>query len=160
MDELKKIFEEQMYQKLVWLNQFHTQDKIDILSALKENFGEDVIKIVERVECEKAQLEWQHIASQTKDNSIEAFIQLFWEPLRAKGFEFTCEPQKNGIQMRCIKCPAFELAKKIDATEWLYHHTCSVDEFIVSGFNPQIGFKRTKTLMQGDTYCNHYYYMK
>jgi len=160
MEELKKAFEEQMYQKLLWLNQFHTQDKIDLLNALKDKFGEDVIEIIEKVECEKAQLEWQHIASQTEDNSIEALIRLFWEPLRAKGFEYTSEIQTNGIQMRCTKCPAFELAKEINATEWLYHHTCSVDQFIASGFNPKIGFKRTKTLMQGDDYCDHYYYIK
>jgi hypothetical protein len=62
--------------------------------------------------------------------------------------------------MRCTKCPAYEMAKDMNATEWLYHHICSIDEYVVSGFNPKIGFTRTKTLMQGDDYCDHYYYMK
>ena len=42
----------------------------------------------------------------------------------------------------------------------MYQHTCSVDECIATTFNPQIGFRRTKTLMQGDEYCDHFYYMK
>ena len=50
--------------------------------------------------------------------------------------------------------------ERLKATDWLYHHTCSADEAMVSGFNPKIGFRRTKTLMQGDDYCDHYYYMK
>ncbi len=153
-------YEEQMQQRLIWLNRFHTKDKIELLSALRERFGEDVIKIVKEVECKKAQSEWQYMAKQYKDNSIEALLQLFWEPLKAKGFEFTSDVKENGIQMRCTKCPAYEMAKELNATDWLYHHTCCADEYIASGFNPQIGFKRTKTLMQGDEYCDHFYFMK
>jgi hypothetical protein len=85
MDELEKT-DVKMFQKLVELNQFHTQDKIDLLNALRKEYGEGVMTIVENVECKKAQLMWQHIADEIQDHSIEAFIQLFWEPLRAKGF--------------------------------------------------------------------------
>ncbi len=83
-----------------------------------------------------------------------------WEPLRLKGFEFTYENKDNGVQFKCVKCPIYELAKEIGATDWLYHHTCSADPFIVEGFNPKIGFKRKKTLMQGDECCDHFYFIK
>lgn len=160
MEEVRSSFEEQMLQKMTGLNRFHTKDKIDLLNSLRERFGDEVIQIVEEVECRKAELEWQLIAKNNHDNSMEAFLRLFWEPLRAKGFEYTCEAAENGVQMRCTKCPAYEMAKELDAADWLYHHTCSIDQSIASGFNPCIGFRRTKTLMQGDDCCDHFYYMK
>jgi predicted ArsR family transcriptional regulator len=152
--------EEVQFQKLVWLNKFHTIDKIDLLKALKENFGQAVVDVVEKTECKKAQLEWQNISKQCTDHSIQSLIQLLWEPLRIKGFEFTSQEVSGGIQMKCTKCPVFEMAKEISGTEWLYHHTCCADPYIASGFNPQIGLKRTLTLMQGDAYCDHFYFYK
>jgi predicted ArsR family transcriptional regulator len=160
MKDLETVSAEKMFQKLVMVNQFHTQDKVNLLNAFKEKYGDEAIEIVEKVECENAKSEWEKIASQVEDRSLESFIKLFWEPLREKGFEFTCEIKNDGIQMKCTKCPAYELAKRINATDWLYHHTCSVDQYIAQGFNPKIGFKRTKTLMQGDEYCDHFYFMK
>lgn len=160
MENQKNFIQEQIYQRMVMLNRYHTQDKAELLYALKECFGEEVFRIVEKVECEKAVREWQYHAKQTEDNSIEALIRLLWEPLKEKGFEYTAEKQENGIQMRCTRCPVYEMAKEMDATELMYHHTCSTDECIASAFNPRIGFRRTKTLMQGDDFCDHYYFMK
>jgi len=37
---------------------------------------------------------------------------------------------------------------------------CEGDGPAVSAFNPAIGFHRTKTLMMGDDYCDHSYYLK
>jgi hypothetical protein len=58
------------------------------------------------------------------------------------------------------RCPVFEMAREMGVTELMYHHTCCTDECIASAFNPQIGFRRTKTLMQGDDCCDHYYFLK
>ncbi len=160
MKENNSSIQDQMFQKIVMLNRYHTKDKVDLLYALKKRYGEEVFQIVEKVECEKAIMEWQHHAKQNADTSIESLICLLWEPLKEKGFEFTSEVKGNGIQMKCTRCPIYEMAKEMKATDLMYYHTCSTDECIASAFNPQIGFKRTKTLMQGDDYCDHYYYMK
>lgn len=160
MEDTIKVMEQQMFQKMVWLNRLHTQDKVDLLNALRERYGEEIIELVEKTECEKAQSEWKNIAQQFEDHSIDALLKLFWEPLKAKGFEYTSEKKEDGIQMWCTKCPVYDLAKELNATDWMYHHTCCADPFIAEGFNPKIGFKRTKTLMQGDEYCDHFYYRK
>lgn len=160
MPESEKIFQEQLFQKMIQLNKFHTQDKVDLFNALRDKFGAEVLEIVERVECEKARAQLANISKQTTDRSILSLIRLLWEPLRMKGFEYTYEIQQDGIQMRCTKCPVFEMAKELKATDWLYHHTCNIDPYIALGFNPKIGLKRTKTLMEGDAYCDHFYYLK
>lgn len=156
----EKIIQE-LSARLVWLNKFHTIDKITLLNALKEKFGEEVVEIVEKAECEKAFKEWSELSKTVGDNSIQSLINLLWEPQRQRGFEFTSEIKANGIQMRCTKCPIYEMAKEIGigAVDWMYHHTCCTDPSIVAGFNPKIKLKRTMTLMQGDVCCDHFYYM-
>lgn len=148
------------FDKALALIKFHTRDKIDLLNALKDKFGKEVVQVVEQTECEKAFITWQNIALQCADHSIESLIQLLWEPLRAKGFEFSFEKKPEGVQMQCTKCPIYDLAKELDALDWMYHHTCLTDPYIAEGFNPQIGLKRSKTLMQGDSCCDHFYYYK
>ncbi|HOJ76687.1 MAG TPA: L-2-amino-thiazoline-4-carboxylic acid hydrolase [Bacillota bacterium] len=151
---------ESLIQRITWLNRYHTQDKVDLFNAFRESFGPKVAEVFEQVEAEKAHREWSNIAIQTGKNSIEDLISLLWEPLRAKGFEFTYEIKPDGVQFKCTKCPIYDLAIEINATEWLYHHTCCSDPHIVEGFNPKIGLRRTKTLMQGADCCDHFYFIK
>ena len=52
------------------------------------------------------------------------------------------------------------MAKEVGATDWGFEFFCKMDPPIIEGFNPNIQFRRTKTLMEGDECCNHYYTMK
>ncbi len=142
------------------LDRYHTQEKVDLLRAIKARFGDEVLQIVKQVELERAAKDWQKLGEQSEDNSMEAFIRLLWGPLEEAGFVYTREDKEDGVQMICTKCPIHEMAKEMNATDLMYHLICVTDECTATAFNPQIGFKRTKTLMQGDEYCNHFYYMK
>jgi hypothetical protein len=51
----------------------------------------------------------------------------------------------------------YDLAKKIGAEKWLYHLVCLTDEPSITGFNSKISFRRTQTLMQGYSECDHCY---
>ena len=42
----------------------------------------------------------------------------------------------------------------------MYLYMCLSDYSIIEGYNPDIGFKRSKTIMQGDDYCDHCYFWK
>lgn len=161
MDDLKvQELQKTMMEKLHWLNTFHTKDKVDLLEALRQRFGDEVITIVEKVEAEKARRQWSKAAEQEENTGINDLIRLLWEPLRAKGFEYTTEKVEGGVQMKCTKCPIADLAGRLGAEKWLFHHTCKTDPFIAAAFNPRIGLKRTKTIMEGDEYCDHFYYLK
>lgn len=149
-----------MDEKIIWLNRFHTQDKVELFKALKDKFGDEVVAVIESVGAERARREWRMRAQQHGSHTIDDLLDLLWEPLKAKGFEFTTEKRNEGVQMRCTRCPIYDLAKDIGGTDWLFHHTCNADPAIAEGFNPNIGLKRTKTLMQGDDYCDHFYFIK
>ena len=158
MDTVQKIEFKEHLQKIQQLHFYHTQDKVQLLNAIRDEFGDKVFQIIEEVEGEKAFKEWQQIAIKGENREIKDLIELLWEPLRSKGFEFTYEVKENGIQMHCTKCPIYELAKALHAEEWLYYHTCQTDPYIAEGFNSNIKLERKKTLMQGDSYCDHFYY--
>jgi predicted ArsR family transcriptional regulator len=135
------------------------QELIPMLNRLKDTFGDSVIEVIDIVVADCNRRDWQEIARREQSNSIDDLLRLLWKPLPELGFEFTEEHQEHGVQMHCTRCPHVEVAQKLGAEEWLYHLVCNGDPYIAEGLNPQIGFRRTKTLMQGHDCCDHFYQM-
>ena len=129
-----------------------------LLRIMKEHFGEEAYQVLVKEKDKRTRQQWSKTAEETGDNSIEALIKHLFESWR--GGEYTMEKTDSGFQMRCTKCPGYEKAKRLGITEQMFYWMCSGDPFIAEGFNPNIGFKRTKTLMQGDDCCDHFYYYK
>ena len=141
-------------------NRWHTREKIALLDALKKRFGDEVVTVVDEVTAERAQRFGSMIAQREGGNSLADFIRLFWESERAGGLEFTFEQRADGVQIHCTRCPMHDLAGEMNNQEWMYHLTCAADPHIVAGFNPRIGLRRSKMLMEGDDHCDHFYFMK
>ena len=72
----------------------------------------------------------------------------------------TFKNEDNIFTFNVSKCPIYDLAEKTGMHEWLYHMGCSTDFYSTPSFSKEIGFTRTKSLMQGDECCNHTYYYK
>jgi hypothetical protein len=90
-------------------------------------------------------------------NDIQGLVNFLWEPLREEGFEFTYEQKGAGYQFTVTRCPVAEIAKAHQLEKWGYIFHCMGDEAICEGYNSRIAFKRTKTLMEGDDHCDHFY---
>lgn len=136
------------------------QFTVNLLETLKKEHGQRVAEITSELMSQEEQIRWCAVAKQEQDHSIEQFIRLVWEPLIPLGFKFTKEKRADGTQLHCTACPIHELSKVIGGAEWLTLLECNKDLHNVQGFNPKIGFTRTKTLMKGDSHCNHFYYEK
>lgn len=142
------------------LKKQHTMRLFWLLNGIKARLGDPVVDAVNATVAEGVTAEWQGIAARESGNTIEDLIRLLWEPLRTQGFEFTYEQTDEGFQMHCTACPHAALAQELDAADWMFALTCACDEHIVAGFNPAMGFRRTKTLIEGDDCCDHFYYYK
>ncbi|MBU7030666.1 MAG: L-2-amino-thiazoline-4-carboxylic acid hydrolase [Theionarchaea archaeon] len=131
-----------------------------LLNEWEEQFGPEVHDMVREIIAEKMREVWASIAEEEESNTIEDLIRTLWESLREAGGEFTVEETEDGVQIYCTQCPIAETYKKIKREEYglLFH--CITDPYIVEGFNPEIKFRRTKTLMGGDDCCDHHYSMK
>lgn len=136
------------------------QFTVNLLETLKQDHGIRVAEITSALMSKEEHIRWCAVAEKESEHSIEQFIRLVWEPLIPLGFEFTTEQRDGGTQLHCTSCPIHELSKVIGGADWLALLECNKDLHNVQGFNPKIGFTRTKTLMKGDSHCNHFYFEK
>jgi predicted ArsR family transcriptional regulator len=133
------------------------ENRLELLVDLAERYGEEkVLAVLDQIIYEVSKKNWEQL-SQGRDNSLDNFIQKLWVPLKDSGFEFSFETRGNETKFRVTQCPMYNLAKQMDARKWFYHLVCLTDEPTVVGFNRQIEFRRTRTLMQGDPDCDHCY---
>jgi predicted ArsR family transcriptional regulator len=142
------------------LHLMHTQQKIALLNAFKKRYGSEVFQIIEQANGEASREAYKKNADSSNERSIEDLVTLIWEPLRKQGLEFSMEQTINGLQMKCTKCPVADLYRQAGGTDWGYHLYCAADKHIVEAFNPNIGFRRSKTLMEGHDCCDHFYFWK
>jgi len=131
-----------------------------VLKMMAERFGEVAYQVFVKERGKEIVKHMRNKAEKLGDNSLEAFIVDQWETLPDQGYKYTIEKTDSGYQMIVTKCPLHELAKQHGTTEQMFYMCCEGDQFAPEGFNPEIGFKRTKTLMQGDNCCNHFYFNK
>jgi len=162
--ELEKMVEERVKEK-----EKETQERFEevlltqigyMLKLMKDRFGEEAYDVIVEANRERVKEAWRIKAEEHGDNSIESLIKLLWEPLPKEEFNYTMEKTDTGVQMICTKCPGAEKALRLGVGEQNYYLFCKNDWFIAEGFNPNIGFTMTKTLMRGDDCCNHFYYYK
>ena len=152
-----KMLEEKLAEQGRQMSKDFMSQTIAILDRMKTRFGPDVYSVVEEVMAERARSRWFEIARRQKSCTIDDLIRILWEPLKARGFEFSIERKGNGVQVYCTKCVHYDIAREINGTDWMFFLKCATDPYIVEGFNSKIVFRRTKTLMQGHDCCDHYY---
>lgn len=130
---------------------------IEMLNRMKSRFGSEVSDVVDEMVAERTRKQWSEIAQAEENHTAADLVRLLWEPLATRGFEFTVQEAEDGIQIHCTRCALHDLAQEIEGSEWMFHLNCGTDPHIVEGFNPEIGFRRSKTLMQGHDCCDHFY---
>ena len=119
-----------------WAEKQAVQDVRSIVESLEEPIGsfEDVKKLLHQ---------W---VDDLNENNIEEV-------------EITEEDNTKSICMvtQCIHAPVFE---KLDATKIGYLLHCKQDFPAASAIHPNVGLRRSKTLMESDEYCDFEYYWK
>jgi predicted ArsR family transcriptional regulator len=142
-----------------WLDICETE-LAKVLRIMRERFGQEACEALVKANSEGVMQEWRKKAEDNGDNSIKSLIKLLWEPLTSHGFEYTMEETESRYQFNVTKCPGADIALRLGIGEQMYYFRCANDPFIAEGFNSNIGFTMTKTLMQGHDCCNHFYYYK
>lgn len=130
--------------------------QMKILGFLYEQHGQKILKSIEEFEQNKMKQIWNKLASE-HGNSLQKLIELLWKGM---GDDFKYEivyKGNNEVQIYCFYCPFVELSISNGLKEIGFSKFCMSDYGIVEGFNANIIFTRTKTLMMGDDCCNHHY---
>lgn len=141
-------------------NEWGKRDTAELLAGLKTEYGNKALQAVDKFLKLNIARGWAEVGKKEahKGTEIDDFIRVLWEPLKEQGFEFTIKREGKTAIFCVKKCPIYELAKKTGMHEWLYHLACLTDFYSTPAFSKKIGFKRTKTLIQGHGCCDHQYY--
>lgn len=134
-------------------------DRISMLDKLYDKHGEIVVEVLKKLVKRVNNRDWRSTADELGDNSLKSFMKTLWGNMVDSGFDFTIDEKHNTYQIECTKCPLADLAKEIKGEKWIFQLACMSDYYMVEGFNPDIVFKRTKTLVEGHECCNHFYTM-
>lgn len=151
---------EVMKQLFQGLHRYHLLDKVAMLKALEEKYGEEIFEVVDKARGELTKNGWGQVASKSPSTTIDDLEKALWQT-RFDLFDYTREDiGDNTVQMHVSRCFFADLARELGVERYAYHLFCVDDPFIVEGFNPEIVFSRTKTLMEGDEECDHCYSLR
>ena len=62
------------------------------------------------------------------------------------------------LSLHVTECLYSDAFKELEAEDLGYIMVCNPDHAYAQTCNPRIKLRRTKTLMQGDSHCNHIWY--
>lgn len=68
------------------------------------------------------------------------------------------EETPTSLSFRFTGCPWATCFREAGESE-IGKFFCDVDETMAKAFNPRFAFERTQVLMDGDSYCNHHYWL-
>lgn len=126
---------------------------------LEREYGKEAVEKLKQEILREVRPSAQRAAKDRKDRSLRAFCRELeagccgthvWEKLEdtetRQSYRFTC-------------CGWAEIFRSLDAGDigfWI----CEGDGPAAEGFNPDIRFERTRTLMEGHDCCDHQYFTK
>jgi predicted ArsR family transcriptional regulator len=137
-----------------------TRDTAGLLADLTAKHGEAAGAAVEKFLALAITRDWKALGEKEAraGTEIEDFIRVLWQPLKEGGeFEFTTKRRGGMVRFCVTKCPIHKLARKTGLRQWMYHLACATDFHTTPAFSPNIGFSRTKTLIQDEAPCDHTY---
>ena len=131
-----------------------------IIHTLREELNdEEVIRLLNLSSDEIGRQQAERHAQSVPDTSFENFVSAFRQ--MASGPSLTgevIEDTEKVFEMRVTECLGATVFQEAGLAGEIGHAAvCNMDYTWPPAFNPDFKMERTKTLMQGDEYCNHRY---
>jgi len=137
---------------------------VDVLRALKPLMDEN--KILDRLKklFEKKNIEIivRQIQEQKPITNFQDFKEIFKEQLSTEFMKHCAsfsieEDTPTKLSFKFTECLWAKTFKEMNATTIGYTICCHPDFAMAKAFHPKVKLERTKTLMQGDNFCNSTY---
>ena len=130
---------------------------VEVLQAMEERFGSEAREVVREMARR------QEFPARPGVGEARADLREFCAMIDGAAAGSHCwqrvidEPDRIGY--RYTRCLYAEILRELGEPE-LGLVICARDEPWVKSYNPGLGFRRTKTLMEGDQVCDHVFYVK
>lgn len=129
-------------------------DLVLAVRTVEAEFGVAAKEAIHRAFLKRAEAEGRRVAAGTAGKGVQDFLAAV-EPGWAVTHEMTRTvdtPQR--VRYEFTKCMAADEFRRLGATDigaWF----CETDAPCLRGFNPTLAFTRSRTLMDGDSDCDH-----
>ncbi len=135
--------------------------QIGVLRGIEKEMGsEKFASLLKRIIDEDTEKGFAEFAKKAGRNDLAAFTGRF----RQKGGMFDktltfeiVEDTPKAFEVKVTECLWAKTYRDANAGDLGYLLSCYGDYASARGFNPKMRMIRTKTLMQGDAFCNHRY---
>jgi predicted hydrocarbon binding protein len=133
-----------------------------VIEALGARFGRDeVIAIVKDVIVGLAREQGRAMAEARADHSLESFAGTLEPWTRDGALEMEIRQQDaECLSFDVTRCRYAEMYRALGIPELGTVLSCNRDAALIEGFNPDVTFVRTQTLMHGATHCDFRYRRK
>jgi hypothetical protein len=102
---------------------------------------------------------WKAQYEKLPDRSLPTYVQWLTSILTAGTRYEILEQTPTSVRFRFTACPWAACFRAIGRPE-IGRFFCDADDPMVEEFSPEIGFRRTQTLMDGDPCCDHHFFLK
>jgi hypothetical protein len=141
---------------------------VELVKALEHALGKDkTLEIVRKWAREREKSAVESIKNEMSKKPIRNFqdFKLFMKegnksPFWTHVLTLSSEETPNKFCDHVTECLWAKTYKEMNATDLGYILHCRPDFAMAKAYHPKIRLNRTKTLMQGDKYCNHTWYWK
>ncbi len=143
--------------------QKYLTEQLEILRKLRERFGKEVIEIASNARLVVHKKWMKQLAKHKSGRPSEIFKHSAYSVTTADAslLEYEIlEDSHDKFAVKITKCKYADFYIENDASEIGYALHCALDFGEAEAFLSKVLLKRTKTIMQGDSCCDHCYLRK
>lgn len=128
-----------------------------IIDEVEKKYGKESFELVKKAFIDSIVDSSIKGFKKIKKRDLKVYIKLLINGV-TQGHKFEIvENKKDSVRFKFTACPWATYFREIGKPE-IGKFFCEVDKPLVKAFNKCIKFERTKTLMDGDDYCDHHYF--
>lgn len=130
-----------------------------LIEALGERFGRDeVIEVVRDTIVDIATRQGAALGEQMGGETLPLFADSLAAWTQDNALEITVlAANEQQFDFNVTRCRYAELYRALGVPELGAIFSCNRDAALIEGFNPDVSFRRTQTIMQGAPYCDFRY---
>jgi hypothetical protein len=141
----------------------HLTEQLEILRALRERFGQEVIEIAGNARLTVHKKRMEQLSKHGSGRPSEVFEHSAFSVTSAEESLLDYEVLEDSDEKFAViisRCKYATFYIENGEPEIGYAMHCALDFDEAESYSSEIILKRTKTIMQGDRYCNHCYERK
>ncbi len=134
---------------------------IQLARAFEKEMGkEKTLECIKKATAERMKAFGEQQAARMPNNSFDTYVNQFRSGYENELTMEIVEDTEKAFELKVVECIWADTFLRAKAGDIGFAWICYGDYAWPRGFNPKINMIRDKTLMQGDSYCNHRYVLE